>query len=173
MKKNLLIKILDNLVYLLFTIMVILLLLIIQNLCVRVKVLEDQRPLVDTIYIECKAPKFVLSTNPKEGLDDALYYYGIQHKDIVYAQAILETGHFESNVCKNYNNLFGLYNSRLKDYYRFNHWVESVIAYTKYIQYRYKPPEDYYKFLERIGYAEDPLYIDKLKRIVSGIQTYK
>jgi hypothetical protein len=173
MKKTQLIKILDSLAELLHVVLIILLFLVVENLCTRIKALEEQKPIVDTIYIECKTPKFVLSTDPKEGLGDALCYYNIQHKDIVYAQAILETGHFKSNVCKNYNNLFGLYNSRLKDYYKFNHWVESVIAYTKYIQYRYKPPEDYYKFLERIGYAEDPLYIDKLKRIVSGIQTYK
>ena len=33
------------------------------------------------------------------------------------------------------------------------------------IQYRYKNDEDYYHFLDRIGYAEDSLYIQKIKSI--------
>lgn len=102
----------------------------------------------------------------KEGLREALEFYGIQHLDVVYAQAILETGHFKSAGCLKHNNLFGLYNSKAKRYCRFNHWTESVIAYKEWIQRRYKPPEDYYKFLSRINYAEDPAYISKLKQIV-------
>lgn len=102
----------------------------------------------------------------KEGLIDALKYYDIQHPDIVYAQALLETGHFKSVGCLKHHNLFGLYNSKAKRYCRFNHWTESVIAYKEWIQRRYKPPEDYYAFLKRIGYATDPQYIQKLKIIV-------
>lgn len=45
--------------------------------------------------------------------------------------------------------------------------AESVVAYLDYVQYRYKPPNDYYEFLSEIGYAEDPNYINKLKGIVS------
>lgn len=118
-------------------------------------------------YIEIKQPEFLTSTNPENDLIDVLNYYGVQHPDIVYAQAILETGYFNSRVYREYNNLFGLYNSRTKDYYKFNHWVESVIAYLEYIQYKYKSPGDYYEFLDSIGYAEDPNYTNKLKRIVN------
>ena len=102
----------------------------------------------------------------KDGLIDALEYYDIHHPNIVYAQAVLETGHFKSEGCLKHNNLFGLYNSKAKKYCRFNHWTESIIAYKEWIQRRYKPPEDYYKFLSRIGYASDPTYISKLKQIV-------
>lgn len=116
----------------------------------------------DTITLR---PKFMDQT-PKEGLRDALEYYGIHHPDIVYAQAILETGHFKSVGCLKHNNLFGLYNSRAKRYHRFEHWTESVVAYKKWIQRRYKPLADYYTFLKRIGYATDPQYIQKLKIIV-------
>ena len=111
-------------------------------------------------------PKF-LTQSPKDGLEEALIYYKVHHKDIVYAQAILETGHFKSRVCLEYNNLFGLYNSRKKQYYRFNHWSESVIAYKNWIQRRYKPSEDYYIFLDRIKYAESIEYIPLLKKIVN------
>lgn len=114
-----------------------------------------------------KQPEFLTSTNPENDLIDVLDYYGVQHPDIVYAQAILETGYFNSRVYREYNNLFGLYNSRTKDYYKFNHWTESVIAYLEYIQYKYKPPGDYYEFLDSIGYAEDEQYISKLRKIVN------
>lgn len=102
----------------------------------------------------------------EEGLQDALEYYDLHHTDIVYAQAILETGYFKSNLCTEHNNLFGLYNSKTKKYYRFDHWTDGVIAYKDWIQRRYKHPEDYYKFLSRIHYAEDSTYILKLKQIV-------
>lgn len=114
--------------------------------------------------LECK-PAFYNKT-PEEGLWEALEYYGIQHPEIVYAQAILETGYFKSQGCTKHHNLFGLYDSRKRRYHRFNHWAESVVAYKKWIQYRYKPPNDYYEFLRKIRYAEDKTYITKLKQIV-------
>lgn len=142
-------------------------------LLLQVKSIVSQQPKVETVpVIEVadtiinEQPKF-FSQTPKEGLEEALSYYGLEHKDIVYAQAVLETGHFKSKVCLKYNNLFGLYNSKEKRYCKFKHWTESVVAYLDYVQYRYKPPNDYYKFLSDIGYAEDPDYINKLKGIVS------
>lgn len=108
-------------------------------------------------------PKFI-SQSPKEGLCEALKYYNIKHPDIVYRQAILETGNFTSGGCKKDNNLFGLYNSRKGKYYTFKHWSESVEAYKKYIQSKYKSG-DYYQFLKNLGYAEDPNYIKKLKSL--------
>lgn len=112
-------------------------------------------------------PKVTFLDKPaKDGLKEALVYYDIQCPEIVYAQAVLETGHFKSMGCLRDNNLFGLYNSRTKRYHKFKHWAESVVAYKEWIQRRYKPPNDYYKFLKRIGYAIDPNYITKLKQIV-------
>lgn len=105
---------------------------------------------------------------PQEGLMEALEYYEIKHPQIVYAQAVLETGHFKSNVCLNYNNLFGLYDSKNKDYYKFNHWTESIVAYKEWIQKKYQPPNNYYVFLEEINYASDKEYISILKSIVNN-----
>ena len=105
--------------------------------------------------------------SPEEGLWDALIYYDIKFPEIVYAQAILETGYFKSRGCTVDNNLFGLYDSKNKRYYKFNNWTESVVKYKEWIQYRYKPPDDYYIFLQNIRYAEDPTYITKLKQIVN------
>lgn len=118
----------------------------------------------DTITLR---PKFI-DQPAKEGLESALIHYGIHHPEIVYAQAQLETGYFKSVGCLRHNNLFGLYNSKAGRYHRFGHWTESVVAYKKWIQERYKPPEDYCGFLQRIGYAKDPRYIHKLKQIVNS-----
>jgi flagellum-specific peptidoglycan hydrolase FlgJ len=82
---------------------------------------------------------------------------GVLYPKIVAAQYCLETGYGSSNVCRNYNNLFGLYNSSSHDYYRFRSWEESVAGYVRMIQRRYNPKKDkdYYAFLKRIGYAEN------------------
>lgn len=107
---------------------------------------------------------------PEEGIDEALAYYDIKHPTIVKAQAILETAHFSSDLCVKNNNLFGLYDSKNKRYYSYNHWWESIIAYKKTIQKRYENSRYYYMFLEDIEYAEDKEYINKLKEIAEGLE---
>lgn len=119
----------------------------------------------DTAVI--KATSFY-NKSPQDGLQGALIYFDVKHADIVYAQALLETGHFKSYNCLHRNNLFGLYNSKTKSYYTFNHWTESVIAYKLWIQNRYKEGEDYLLFLNRIGYAEEPLYNKYLTDIIKA-----
>lgn len=122
----------------------------------------------DTIFIEKGTVDFY-NKSPKEGLKEALEYYNVKYPHIVYAQAVLETGNFTSNLCIEGNNLFGLYDSKNMRFFRFNHWTESVKGYINMIQYRYKPDDShYYKFLKDIGYAEDSLYIEKIKHIVKN-----
>lgn len=116
--------------------------------------------------ITVKSTSFINKT-PEEGLKEALEYHNIMYPNIVYSQAILETGNFNSDLCKNHNNLFGLYNSSKGEYYKYNHWVESVEDYKNYIQNKYKGG-NYYNFLINIGYAEDPYYTVKLKQIING-----
>lgn len=103
---------------------------------------------------------------PKElninNLYQALDRYGVAFPKIVVAQALLETGYFTSNVCLNYNNLFGLRRPSDGSYYRFANWEESVKAYKDYVQYKYKGG-DYFRFLGHIGYAKDPKYLYKVK----------
>ena len=109
---------------------------------------------------------------PKElninNLYQALDKYGIAFPKIVVAQALLETGYFTSNVCLNYNNLFGLRRPSDGSYYRFDNWEESVKAYKDYVQYKYRGG-DYFRFLGQIGYAEDPNYLYKVKSISSSL----
>ncbi len=105
-----------------------------------------------------------------ENLSYVIDYYELNHKDIIIRQSILETGWFKSYNCKKRNNLFGLYDSRNNRYFSFPHWSDSVRGYKESIYYRYKSG-DYYKFLINIGYAEDKLYISKLKSIKYDIHT--
>lgn len=98
---------------------------------------------------------------------------GIRHPKIVLAQAILETGWFRSPLCRNRHNLFGLTNPKTGKYYEFNHWTESVRAYYTKVQYRYyqrnriKHSEvDYLMWLQEIGYAEDPKYIQAIIQVM-------
>ena len=141
--------------------------LVISNYYLRSKVEEIKPPDIRVEYIVNEKQPDFFSKSPQEGLMGALEYYDVKHPNIVQAQAMLETGNFTSEVCLVDNNLFGLYDSKRQRYYSFDYWTESVVAYLDYIQYRYKPPNDYYKFLQDIGYAKDPHYIKKLKRIVN------
>lgn len=120
---------------------------------------------VDSLAVKLQQPEFFLEDKPTPvAVLEACKYYEIQYSEIVTAQSILETGHYKSEVCLQYNNLFGLYNSYKRDYYSFNHWTESVKAYYDLVQYRYKEG-DYYEWLNKIGYAEDPNYIAKVKSV--------
>ena len=101
-------------------------------------------------------------------LIDVIEEVGLSNQLFVLAQAVLETGHFTSPVCKNYHNLFGLYDSKHKDYYRFDRWEDSVVGYQKFIQYRYKGG-NYLQFLKRIGYAEDPRYTTTVAKIATKL----
>lgn len=94
--------------------------------------------------------------------------YGIKFPKVVMAQALLETGYFTSRVCLEENNLFGLRRPSDGSYYHFGKWEESVKAYRDYVQYKYKGG-DYYSFLARIGYAEDPYYTARVRRIAENL----
>lgn len=127
---------------------------------------DTESTIVENIdNIEHSAAPAFFSQSPEEGLVEALDYYDVQFPQIVYAQALLETGHFTSSVCKKYNNLFGLYNSEIKDYYSFKHWSDSVKAYKDFVQYKYKGNTDYYTFLVNLPYATDLNYINKIKQL--------
>ena len=98
-----------------------------------------------------------------ENLKDVVNEVGLSNSLFVLAQAVLETGNFSSRVCKENNNLFGLYDSKHKEYFRFASWEDSVVGYERMIQHRYKGG-NYLDFLRRIGYAEDPHYISKIAK---------
>lgn len=128
----------------------------------------DEPPEVKVVHIVNEKQPDFFSKSPQEGLIEALEYYKVKHPQTVYAQAVLETGHFKSDLCLNGNNLFGLYNSKKHRYYTFDHWKDCIIAYKEMVQYKYKDGDDYLNFLKEIGYAEDSKYICKLKELIKN-----
>ncbi len=99
----------------------------------------------------------------KEEVKAYLIEIDCKFPEIVTAQSRLESANFTSYNCKQRNNIFGLWNHSKQEYYTFKSWKECCNAYLTMIQYKYKGG-DYYEFLERIGYASDKEYINKLKR---------
>lgn len=97
----------------------------------------------------------------------------IKFPEIVLAQVKLETGHLTSKNCHERNNLFGMKggvhsDSNPNGYMIYKHWFWSIRAYKKWQRHAYgDSDEDYYQFLERIGYAESQTYISNLKSIIA------
>ena len=103
----------------------------------------------------------------------ALEYYNIKHPRIVLAQAKLESGNYTSAHCIKRNNLFGLYNSKRKEYYSFDHWTDCLLKYKQCFQSKdlnYSTDEEYIDYLLEIGYATDPLYKDKIMGIINNLE---
>lgn len=121
---------------------------------IRDTIYMDSDSITKTVYIDTPSVQNVYTELKKQN---------IKHPKIVLAQSILETGYYQSNVCKSHNNLFGLMKGN--NYHSFSHWKQSVTYYKNHVQSRYKGG-DYYSFLSNIGYAEDDEYIKKLKHLV-------
>lgn len=100
----------------------------------------------------------------------------VRFADVVYAQAVIETGNFKSKSFTMCNNLFGMKMARSRPttalgekfgHAYFKDWRMSVIdyalfqsAYTRKIRTK----DGYLEYLSR-NYASDSNYINKLKRI--------
>lgn len=100
----------------------------------------------------------------------------VKHPEIVLAQSILETGWYKCEGCSmDKNNIFGLWNSKKQEYYSYSTWQNSVGGYLRGIQYKYDPTryKDYYEFLVAVGYATDPKYIYKVKKLTKRLKDEK
>ena len=130
----------------------------------KVNLLETEKKALNRAY-ELKRAKVEYVYPDKLNIDNLRYMIikaGIQHPEIVLRQAIIETGNLNCKGCSlDNNNLFGF---RVKSgYKKYNNWHSSVYDYAQWQREHYGGG-DYYKFLERIGYAKDPNYINKLKK---------
>tara|TARA_R110002167_G_scaffold32683_7_gene105698 strand:- start:1051 stop:1440 length:390 start_codon:yes stop_codon:yes gene_type:complete len=120
----------------------------------------------------CLIPLLSVGQTTNEVLKE-LKKQDVKFPEIVLAQSLLETGWYQCTSCsRDVNNLFGLYNSREKEYFKYTNWKESIGGYKRGIQYKYfkKEYKDYYQFLDEIGYASDPQYTIKLRRLVKKIK---
>lgn len=102
-----------------------------------------------------------------------IYILKIQHPDIVFIQAQIESAHFKSNIFKENNNLFGMKMAERRKtvaigvnrgHAKYSSWQASVLDY-KLMQKRYahnKSRNQYFVYLKH--YAEDDNYVNKIKK---------
>ena len=102
---------------------------------------------------------------------------GIKHPEVVYKQAVLETGWFKHIRCTEYNNYFGMKKAKVREHCQlgvwkkhatYEHWTLSVDDY-KYWQEYWEgegySQRNYYSFLSEVGYATAKNYTRTLKQI--------
>ena len=132
------------------------------------------------VSVSANASRFLV-INPKPtrtiGLDNlSVYaYLAINHvyeRKIVLKQTILETGWYTSKNCRDRNNIFGMKGGKEtptnpEGYKIYPSWKHSVKAYKSWQERNFDPEYcgSYYDFLEHIGYATSPEYVEKLKGI--------
>lgn len=109
----------------------------------------------------------------KANLKRLIYILKIQHPDIVFIQAQIESANFKSKIFKENNNLFGMKMPERRKtvaiginrgHAKYSSWQASVIDY-KLMQKRYahnKSRNQYFVYLRK--YAQDPNYVNKIKR---------
>lgn len=111
----------------------------------------------DTIMIEKH-----ITLNEQNVLNE-IHKQELKHPRIVLAQAKLESNNFKSLLTKSHNNFLGI--KKNNEYVKYDSWNHCITDYKNRVQNKYNGG-DYYLFLQRIRYAEDPDYINKLKAIV-------
>lgn len=110
--------------------------------------------------------------------------FGIKYPEVVFAQAVLESGNFKSDLCRNSNNLFGMkmpkrretlaIGKRKSNYAIFNSWTDSVNDYLLWQNFvlernDIQSKNDYLKYLHKV-YAENKNYVSLLKKIMKDNQ---
>lgn len=112
----------------------------------------------------------------KKELKKYIKHLNLKHPDIVYAQAVLESGNFNSYIFKNNNNIFGMKEAQVRNntargsvngHAYYSNWRQSVIDYALFqsTYMRKLNREEYFRYLDR-NYARDPNYSKKLKQII-------
>lgn len=107
-------------------------------------------------------------------------FMNLDYPDIVYAQAVLESGHFKSDLFINNGNMFGMKEAMVRNsvalgtkngYAYYKNWQHSIIDYALYQATYYHTStrkltrQEYLEKLART-YAKDPDYIKKLNNII-------
>jgi hypothetical protein len=111
-----------------------------------------------------------------ERLKGLIREMNFKYSDIVYAQAVLESGNFQSALFKNNKNLFGMrvaqsrtttHHGSQMGYAYYSNWESSLIdrALWEEAFCRNLNREQYLDLLNKV-YAEDPLYKEKLLKII-------
>lgn len=123
-----------------------------------------------------KIPVIVRMNNTfsPEEVKEEIIRLNISHPDIVYAQCVIESGNFTSNIFKNNNNCLGIKLAKSRPttavgedfgHAKYKSWQDCIRDYALWqASYaRNLSKEEYLQFLGQI-YAEDGSYITKLKQ---------
>lgn len=130
-------------------------------------------------FISHSKPSRELDYLTKENLWLTIKAMDIEYPEIAFAQAILETGHFKSNNCKEANNLFGMMMPNVREtvaigknergFAVYETWMHSVQDYALYQSYMMRNKKmtrsQYLSFIDR-KYSESRGYAKKLKNII-------
>ena len=138
------------------------------------------KKMTETITITEEAKTIVLKEYnefSEEKLDLYIEELNLKFPKIVKAQAVLETHNFKSNIFLVNNNLFGMKVASLRPttakghnlgHAYYDNWRQSVLDYA-FFQAAYlrsiKTEDEYFQYLAA-NYAEDTLYVNKLKKII-------
>jgi hypothetical protein len=119
----------------------------------------------------------------QDALIESLKAKHLKFPHIVLAQATLETGGFRSKVFKQNHNLFGMKQSLRRpttckgtknNHAYYDHWESSVEDYGYYQAtsglIKARTDQQYYNLLSQMGYAEDPNYILKVKKLAEELK---
>jgi hypothetical protein len=110
---------------------------------------------------------------------------GIDYPEIAWAQAVLESGHFNSPIFRSNNNLFGMRFPKKREtvaikekkgFSAYSDWNKSVEDYKMYQDYIFKDKqiskEKYYDLLDRSYSESGKSYSNKLKCIIKKYNKY-
>ena len=118
----------------------------------------------------------------EEKLKVYLSELNVKFPHIVYAQAVLESGNFTSQIFKNNNNLFGMKQAHKRattnagtefGHAVYHHWRESVLDYALYqsaFLSSIHSEEAYYQYLKE-NYAEAPHYAVQIENMARNFKT--
>lgn len=114
-------------------------------------------------YIDTTAGKDSCFICCKDTMMKMLIKHDVKYPLIVCRQAILESGHFKSNIFKTRGNAFGFNNGH--EYLKFKTVEDGVVYYKQWQNNKYIAG-NYYDFLDSIHYSlSDSCYSETLRKI--------
>jgi uncharacterized FlgJ-related protein len=144
---------------------------------------EKEKPQLSQEEVVLIINKNINSSFQPNQLYDYLKELNVKFPEIVFAQAVLETGNFTSKLYRENHNCFGMKLSSRRPtttheqdngHALYENWRASVLDYAFY-QTAYlndlKTKDEYMAFIES-NYSETPGYTDRLKDIVNNIDKH-
>lgn len=144
-----------------------------------------EKPKVVYVQNWKRIPVVVCRDKPDMFTEDKLISYlkalNIKYPEVVFAQAVIESGNFTSMKFKKDNNLFGMKKARSRatlaldsegNYARFNTWRESVIDYALYQSMFVRKIKSRDAYISHLAdsYATSPNYSNHLIKVINEVK---